>query len=244
MKKILIALTLIAFAWSNQSCVRKDSPKSFASGNIVTKEIPVTEYSIISSAFPCDLVYEQKDAPAYLKVEVDENLLDKIGVSVKDSTLQLQLQEGISFSFNSKKAVVYTNSKELKLLAMTGSGDTYLKGLIKSKRMDLRLSGSGDIKVDNLDCETLSLSVSGSGDAQIEGKAIAAAYNMNGSGDIQARDFVVDNLRVYLSGSGNAKVHATKYVYANLNGSGDIRYTGKPEKVEKDINGSGSVEAE
>jgi hypothetical protein len=49
---------------------------------------------------------------------------------------------------------------------------------------------------------------------------------------------------VTISGSGSVSVHATNSLNAAIYGSGDIRYSGRPETVQQQITGSGSVRPE
>jgi hypothetical protein len=48
---------------------------------------------------------------------------------------------------------------------------------------------------------------------------------------------------VKIIASGDADVHATEKLNASVRDSGEIRYAGAPKKVEKEIKGSGSIEA-
>jgi Putative auto-transporter adhesin, head GIN domain len=237
MKKTLFALAFIALAIFNQSCKQKD----VVSGIIVSKEIPITEYSIISSALPANIIYEQKEGPAYLKLDIDQSILDKLDIVVKDSVLQLNLKSGISLNLKTDKWVVRTNSKSLKLVSLTSAGNFNLKNLSGVKRLDVRLEGAGNFEAENLDCVSFALTLSGAGNAKVKGRAEAAAYNLSGVGNVKAEEFDVKSLRVFLSGVGNAKVNATDYLYVGLKGAGNVEYKGKPKKLETDIQGVGKV---
>lgn len=241
MKKTLFAVLAIIFAISNQSCNQKRSSASSESGKIVSKEIPITEYSIISSALPANIVYEQSDAPAYLKLDVDQSALDKLDIVVKDSILELKLKSGLSLDLNTDKWMVRTNSKSLKLISLTGAGNFSLKKLSGVKRLDVRLEGAGNFEADNLDCVSLALTLGGAGNAKVKGKAEAAAYNLAGVGNVDAGSFDVKNLRVFISGAGNADVNASDYLYVGLKGAGNVAYKTKPKVVETDIQGVGQV---
>jgi len=48
---------------------------------------------------------------------------------------------------------------------------------------------------------------------------------------------------VSISGSGDARVNATEAIAAQVAGSGDIRYSGHPREVTRQVSGTGSVEA-
>jgi hypothetical protein len=48
---------------------------------------------------------------------------------------------------------------------------------------------------------------------------------------------------VKIIATGDADVHATEKLNVSVRGSGEVRYAGTPKKVEKEIKGSGSIEA-
>ncbi len=240
MKKIfpyIFVLTLVA-----QSCKHKETSDSLPAGKIATKEVAVTEYSVISSALPVNIEYEQKDSPAFLKMEIDQSLLDKVIITVKDSTLHLTMKPGITIEKGTKESTIYTNSKTLKLVALTGAGNFDMRGLVKSKRLDIRMEGAGNLDAENIQCETFALTVSGVGNATIKGKAEAASYNLDGVGNIEGYDFATKNMRVFLNGTGNAEINASNNLWIVLNGAGNISYHHKPQKIDSKIEGVGKVE--
>lgn len=231
------AMTLLALMFSCKG-VQSKSNEIPATGEA---EIPVTEYVGINSALFADLVYEQSEGPATLRVVGDSAVINKLNVEVRDSVLYLVVQGNVSIPAEAPKTTIYTSSKSLRLLAMDGAGDAVLKGKITGRRIDFRMNGAGDLTAEQLHTETLALSVNGSGDAEVKGKVVAAAYNLNGSGSIDAEDLEVESLRVYLQGSGDVKTRATKLLDANITGSGSVAYIGKPEKLIQNVTGSGAV---
>lgn len=224
------------------ACVKKNEASASEKNVVSEKEFPISEYSIISAALPYDIIYEQKEGAAYLKVVGNQENIDNLNVVVKDNILQMTQKKSINNNTNDR-VKIYTNSKELSLVSLNGSSDLLLRGTVKGKKLDIRLEGSGDLKAEDLQSETLSLGINGSGDAELHGKSIAAAFNINGSGDIDAKNYQVESLRVYASGSGDVVAYVSKDLYANSSGSGDIVYLGNPAKVTKDVTGSGDIHA-
>lgn len=243
MKKTLLAYAVIALVLFNYSCTHKDS-KSLKSAVYATKEVPVTEFMAISSALPVSIVYEQKDAPAYFKMNIDQSLLDKVDIQVKDSVLYLNLKSGTSLNINTDSSVIYTNSKTLKMVSVTGAGNFTIKGPMKSKMLDMRIEGAGNFEADELNCTSFALTVSGAGNATVKGSSEAAAYNLDGVGNVNANDFAVKRLRVFVNGAGSANINASDYLYAVIKGVGNIKYKQKPKTVESNIEGVGKIEQE
>jgi hypothetical protein len=109
------------------------------------------------------------------------------------------------------------------------------------KLKGLEITGSGDIgSISNFTCEDLAMTISGSGDISMVGKAKNLNAKVSGSGEIRTFDFICEDIIARISGSGNMNLNATKTLDAVISGSGDITYKGSPT-VTSQITGSGRV---
>lgn len=111
MKKCLIALLSLFIL---NSCVRHTNPKLDlviqGNGNLISEEIPISDYSKIELLSMANLVYEKNtDKELYLRVEVDENLKEYVSVKIQDDVLIISDLN----TFLTKNYTVYTNSKDL-----------------------------------------------------------------------------------------------------------------------------------
>lgn len=114
------------------------------------------------------------------------------------------------------------------------------------KLKTIRISGSSIVvfQTKMILEETLSVSITGSGDLHIpESKFISVNCVISGSGDISLHESTVQEFYATISGSGDIKhFHALNKVEATVSGSGDI--TGTCEKnceIEKYVSGSGEI---
>ena len=69
----------------------------------------------------------------------------------------------------------------------------------------MALAGSGDIEVSDLQVNTVSASVAGSGDVELRGHAESAKFSVAGSGDINAAKLKCPATSVSVKGSGEIK---------------------------------------
>jgi len=213
-----------------------------ASGNVITYDIPIKDYSKINLSGPFDLIYEQKAMhKPYLKIEINESFKPYVDISVKNNTLYVDLKRN---NFRMTRYKIYTNSSELAGIKGSGSGDIVLKGNVTSPNLDISLSGSGNIKTDRLKCTNLKVSVTGSGWATLEGEALNAKLDISGSGSMNANKLKCTNVTCKISGSGSARVYATDQLIADISGSGAISYKGSPKHLDNRVSGSGKVKAE
>jgi hypothetical protein len=106
------------------------------------------------------------------------------------------------------------------------------------------LNGSGRIKLDGVAKEKVSLEIRGSGDISGKGKTKDVLASIVGSGNLLLQELKATNVRVVLNGSGNARVSATDTLSGEINGSGDIVYSGSPRTVNTVVHGSGNINRE
>ena len=102
------------------------------------------------------------------------------------------------------------------------------------------ISGSGSIRAVGIDADGFTAEISGSGSADLSGRADDVALSISGSGSYDASKLRCRNVKVAISGSGDATVNATERVRADISGSGSVYYSGTPS-VEQHVSGSGTV---
>lgn len=155
--------------------------------------------------------------PASVVVETDDNILPLILTDTRGSTLVIH-SKGSYRTHHGPQVHIVTPA--LHKLAIEGSGDARLSGL----KEDL-----------------LKLSISGSGDITASGEARDLSVSINGSGDARLDALDVRRATVSINGSGDVTLNAAEALDAVVNGSGDIRYHGDPQRVATRVNGSGDI---
>jgi len=111
----------------------------------------------------------------------------------------------------------------LEAIKVTGSGEA-LAGTLESETLDLRVTGSGLIRVDKVAAEKLSTSVTGSGDLLV-GTALVVdgRASITGSGDLRLENFAGESLSASIKGSGDMLVGGrVAELQISLMGSGDF----------------------
>ncbi|NDW19088.1 DUF2807 domain-containing protein [Dysgonomonas sp. 216] len=222
-------LLLMVTSCSTSSCATKGNKK------IVTKEANLGNYTKIDAAGPVEINYEQTSNP-YFRLEVDENVLSQISYSVEGNTLVIHNEGNI----NPSRYVVYTGARDLSHIRLLGSGSVTVEKKLKIESLDISLNGSGDVKINNIDCRSVKTSLNGSGDVDLSGNTLDFQADLNGSGDISAYALKARNAICRVKGSGDIEVYAEENLNAEVRGSGDISYKGNPS-VAKTIKGSGDI---
>jgi hypothetical protein len=153
-----------------------------------------------------------------LSVTADDNLVSLFTSEVRNGTLFLSVAKGKSLS---------------------GMQPVYK--ITASNLREVYVDGSGDIDAPNLDGDTFSISVAGSGSGNVAGRVDDFTVSITGSGSLDAAGLKARHAKVAVSGSGDLTVNASDTLDAKVTGSGSILYLGSP-KVTSAISGSGTIE--
>ena len=188
----------------------------FAQGS--KKTIETDNFTSIGLGLPVT-VYVTKGANK-VEVEGPASAVEKMKFEAKGNSLNIERDENLR-TWKGEGVKVYISMPNISGLAIGGSGSIIVQDAFNEM---------GD----------LDLSIGGSGDIEIGGKAKNVNVSIAGSGDIKASNLSGNKCDVSIAGSGDAKVGEMKALEVSIAGSGDVGYKGEP-KVSKSIVGSGGV---
>jgi hypothetical protein len=171
----------------------------------------------------------------------DPRVQDGVEVQLSGKTLHLDLPGGWKF-WDSGKAQVEVRVRRLVNLTMSGAGDVYASGTFTGPQLGIDIAGSGVVHCDDLRVDQLSLSISGSGEGQLAGRADRLSLSVSGRGKVAAPQLQVARASVSISGVGNADLWVTDELRVDISGAGHVRYLGSP-RIRQSISGLGSVDA-
>ena len=234
MKSKFITLITILFIAGTQLLIAQTSQKR-----------EVSAFTEISLRIGANVHLKQGNTQS-VEVSGKEATLEKLIIEVNDRKLVIRYPNDTRFSQWSPGTVdVYVTIPQIDALVIFGSGSIVSEGSIESRILDLTISGSGDIKLDDLKAEKVSATLSGSGNIHLSGKQNTAEFKavISGQGNVKAIEFPADNVDVNISGSANCWVNSVKNLVVRLAGSGNVVYRGNPS-VDSSIFGSGKVKAE
>lgn len=170
-------------------------------------------------------------------VVADENLLEYIETEVDSrGTLRISSEE----SFDSRyDLIVEITIPSLEQLRLSGSGDAKIENL-REKYLRIKVSGSGDVVLDG-EVTEMDISISGSGGIILDGEVDKMDISISGSGDI---DLEGKARRVDISVSGSGDIDARDFIVeevdVRINGSGDVEVYAT-EYFDGSISGSGDI---
>tara|TARA_B110000093_G_scaffold178454_1_gene217038 strand:+ start:1677 stop:2405 length:729 start_codon:yes stop_codon:yes gene_type:complete len=176
----------------------------------------IGEFRGVDLGISADVAITYGENPS-LNIVADDNILPIITTEVVDGELSISSNE--SYSTKTKIRV------EIKIPVID----------------KLSISGSGNVSLDSVTKDKLNLLISGSGNIDATGSVANLTAKVSGSGDMRLKRLKTKNCKLTINGSGDAVVSVTEILDAKINGSGDISYYGKPQKVVSKVNGSGDI---
>ena len=198
----------------------------------------VSGFTRIELSAPVDL--EVRPGKFGATLDMDEDVARHLTTEVHGDTLQIALH-GMNLGPKKKQRIQVT-MPELRAVHIQGSGDADLAGFKDQEKIDLRISGSGDIRFSGT-AAGIAVAIEGSGDVVLaQGQAGSLQARIQGSGNLRAADFKARNVSVAVDGSGDADIRVSGGALSlSVNGSGDIRWAGDASAVSTATHGSGSI---
>ncbi|OEK03626.1 hypothetical protein BFP97_19820 [Roseivirga sp. 4D4] len=174
-------------------------------------------------------------------LEGDEDVLERVETDVRGGRLNIGEEGKSRWSWRRSRTRlnVYITVKELNGAFVSGSGDIIGQTVFKSDDFRVSVSGSGDIELE-LDAKDVDSRISGSGNIELSGAAQYAKLNISGSGKYLAEEMKVDDYEISISGSGRGSINAQENLDVRISGSGSVYYRGRPS-VNSSVAGSGRV---
>lgn len=166
-------------------------------------------------------------------------------ITSKDITCSNELNCDVSGSgdikimgkvYASNVSTIVKGSGDLKIGSLTspsiktgiaGSGDMEIAE-VKSNKFETYINGSGESKFFKIESDSVIATINGSGDMALAGKANVASYTIMASGEIKAHKLYSNDTKSVIKGSGSISCNAERQLVSEINGSGEVRYTGDP----------------
>ena len=172
-----------------------------------------------------------------IDIQVEENIMPYLETEVRNGRLDVYFSRNVWDVDDLRITVTVPN---LDAIDLSGSCEIVAKDSLSGENLDLRVSGSGDIEIRQLQFEKVSVHISGSGEIELTGIADDLEADVSGSGDLHAFDCPVKTADLSVSGSGNIQVTVSETLKADISGSGDVLYQGNPV-LDVQTSGSGRV---
>jgi hypothetical protein len=171
--------------------------------------------------------------------------LKRLDIRVEGGVLKLgRLKEengwNLGWARDEKSATIAVTMPVIRSAVLSGAGDLDIKTATAPDSFSARLSGSGNLTVDNVQARAVDLITTGAGDILARGTAEAMAARLSGAGSLDARGLQVKDADIRLSGAGDVHANVSGTARGVLTGVGSIDVEG-PAKCAIARTGVGDV---
>jgi Putative auto-transporter adhesin, head GIN domain len=186
------------------------------SGDMETREIDVDEFDRIylSGAFDVEISFGTRQK---VEVTIDDNLWDILEVEVDGHSLELGWEK-----------------------SCRPDGDCKVEIVVESLEA-FKLSGAGNVDINDFDGPSFTFSLSGAGDLTMDGEVDDLEIRLSGAGNVDTRRLMARNVEIGISGAGNADVYASESLNGKVSGVGNLDYYGDPERKKTRVSGIGRI---
>jgi hypothetical protein len=186
-------------------------------------------------------VYLQQADTFSVRVEGDEDILDRLIVRMKDSTTLYFSTELHRFLYKDFERIrVYISAPNFEYLTFSGMGKVVSDNILRGEKLTIRHSGAHNIDL-AVDYQKIDASMGGAGNITLEGKAQACDFDMSGTGSIDAYDLKVQDAHCLVSGLGSISCNVENDLNARVSGLGSIKFKGEPKQLRKSVSGLGKI---
>ncbi|HMG17069.1 MAG TPA: head GIN domain-containing protein [Saprospiraceae bacterium] len=205
-------------------------------GAVTKQDRNVNDFQEIELECSADIFVSQ--GPSYsCTVETNENLHGYLLIDKDGKNLRIHSDKNL----RADKMNIYITMPIVEKLVISGSGSINGKNSFLSDKLNLNISGSGNINMDKIKVEKLMAEIEGSGNIKLlTGEVQHAKYIISGSGKIEADKISAKEVEAEIEGSGNIYCYAGDELRAKISGSGSVKYKGAP-KTKFTVEGSGNV---
>lgn len=200
------------------------------------------EKIIIAVPMDAEIHIDAKSKPS-IEISGDKSILPNIKTQVLNGTMSINKTNGIDL-FSDKEVTAQITVPSLSSIEIHGTSDVTISGNIKTENLQLKIAGAGNIKIDEVNANSILASISGAGDIFVKkGIVASAAYTISGAGNINCLSIVSKDVNAQIRGAGEIQVNASEKLDASVNGGGSILYKGHPKSINSKTTGLGTVES-
>ncbi len=206
------------------------------SGNVITQPRNVSNFDKVTLNGIGDVTVIQ-GSPEKLEIEAEDNILPYIQTTVENNTLMINFE---------KKAVIPTKPIKFRL-TMPNIHSLETQGVsnitapqIKTDQLKLGISGTGNIEIDDLIANSVTVNVGGAGNLTTNGQVDSQKVTLSGAGNYDGENLQSKSAIITITGLGRVVVWVTGTMDVTISGTGGVDYYGNPQ-ISQQISGLGRI---
>lgn len=235
MKQVTTTILLAAVVLVSFSC-KKDL---VGDGPITTEIRSVPSFTGIDLRMN-GYVYYTKSAETKLEITAKETIHSMLETSVQNGKLVIRYSNGKTYDAD-ESIRINVSGPDLNSLQLNTSGSIICLSDIQTQDLYLRSTGSGSISLKRVAANSIDAASNQSGHITATGgSTVSEKLKTDGSGRIDLSAVAAKSANTHIVGSGDIKVRVSDYLYADIDGSGSVYFTGSPS-LSTHISGTGNL---
>jgi hypothetical protein len=237
MKKILSILVILSLTTGiTAGCARVGSSIN-GSGKIIDTDLQAENFSSLNVKGP--FIIEIVQAPAYrVTLSTDENLINRIKVSIERKTLNLSINAPATFFPTSLKLKV--EMPELVALNLSEAASAAIIDFKKVETLMIYLSKKSTLSC-SVEAETLGLNIFDGSQVVVKGTTAVLEVDARDASKLDLGELDCSRARVNMTQASEAVVNVTGIVDITLDQASKFYYIGNPVFRETSVTGGSSI---
>lgn len=227
---LLTACVSVNFSTSNRNEI-------LGKGDMITQTYEAPGYTSVEIRGDFKVAYSSIPSDT-VSIEMNENLVPHINVSVEDGVLLVGSKERIRTQAG-QSPTLFLSTPNLEGLIIHGGASMSDWDTIEGKSFNLDVSGACSAELD-FAVEHLKTSIAGAGSAKFSGTADSANIELSGACSFDALALETVNAIVDISGTGTGSITCSGVLDVDISGAGSFEYQGDCQ-VNPSVTGAGSV---
>jgi hypothetical protein len=239
MKNVIVSvliLSLMAGTAFFSSCNRIGSVMN-GSGNIVENPIRVADFTDVNIAGPFSIEVIHSESFNVI-LSTDENLVDRVLVSLEDRTLKLKIQAPASFFPTSLK--VRISMPKINNLILTDEATASLSGFPLIAGFNLVLKNTSSLN-GYLEAENIYFDISGGSQVNLQGQGQKLQLQCTGQSEVDLTDLVLKSANVRVIEASQATLNINGRFDVAMEGASKIFYLGNPIFYNTSVSGGSTM---
>lgn len=233
---VLVLITIIVGTAFFSSCNRVGSAMN-GSGNIVENPIMIADFTDVNIAGPFGIEIIHSETFDVI-LSTDENLVDRVLVSLEDRTLKLSIQAPASFFPTSLKVKI--SMPKINNLILTDEAKASLSGFPLIAGFNLVLKKASSLN-GYLEAENIYFDISGGSQVNLQGKAQKLQLQCTGESDVDLTDLLLKSANIRVIEASQATLNINGRFDVAAEGGSKIFYLGNPIFYNTSVSGGSTM---
>jgi hypothetical protein len=175
---------------------------------------------------------------AYVVIYAPPNIIPNIESTITGGTLNLSAKDCYT---SSEQITIQVFTPSYKRITSEGTGNVTAATSLIGEKLSIANEGTGEM---NLPANFIEIKIdnAGTGSIRLKGETKDLEINNQGTGDVLVDELRANHAKVSNQGTGNVYLQALQSIDVQLQGTGNVIYSGDPQDIQQSNEGTGTIE--